>query len=408
MSLLTQFSQNIFSSLFGKKKISSQEGTREIGSVEDTNSDCSIPSFSILNRPNKNEHNYIHSSTLSQRENIFFGKDFESNDTNEIIDYNLKKLRNHHDDVITTCIDASGELINTKSSENENGQTDLKIKTKTNGSPSINVTLTNIKTDDDESDNESNDSDSSLSTDTNSSAEIKFDSDDDADDDSDDDSNNTNVNSTEKSYLYLNNNSHEKLQQQQPQKNKVISKHNSIDDIILEDLDMDKLIYNVPPPFIKISNINPMDTIPLKRFNDSISMPANLTKFSTSALGQSYISRSNILSRSLGTQDSSNAIPGIKTIELKKLDSNSKLSVPLSSSLRRSGIPLSNNFSPKELSAPLSTSLLAIQYEQPSFASLISGENNTHEEVSDTEPSYYPIIEEEGEDEEYDIFSYDL
>ncbi|KAG4098537.1 hypothetical protein H8356DRAFT_1671389 [Neocallimastix lanati (nom. inval.)] len=420
MSVFSQFSHNIFGSFFGKKK---QETTREIGNVEDTNAD-SIPSFSVLNHSNSNSNSteYLEPLAVTKRTNIFSGNDIESNDTNEIIDYNLKKLRNHQEDVITTRIEASNELTETNKS----------TKSEVNSSPLSSTTLDHKKTTTDIHHNldskEDFETDSDLNSDSDSDSESESDSDFDSSTDTDSNSesasasesestsksnpNDTNANNKEKPVIYLSSSPKQQQQQQQQPKDKLKLKHNSIDDMILEDLDLDKLIYNVPPPFIKMSNLNPMDTIPLKRCRDSMSVPANLTKFSTTAMGRSLISRGNILRHSLrGNNDSSKAIPGIRTIELRKPDPN-KLSVSppsIPSTRRHSTLPLSislsNSFSSKERSAPLSTSLLAIQYEQPSFTSLMNEEANAKEDMTDSEPSLYPFEEEE---EEYDIFDYDL
>jgi len=384
MSLLSHIPKNFFSSLFGKKKT---ETSKEVRTTEDTTYE-SIPSFSILNRSDSSDTDYFQSS---KRANIFFGNDIESNDTNEIIDHNLKKLRQPQDDVITTCIDASGELIKCDD-----------CKSKVYSSPSLNATLTNIKANTGITDNIDPIKDSNSSTKTKTNSELISNS----------DSNHIDINSNEKPILSLNTSLPQKQQQQE--RNKLQFIHNSFDDNVLENLDRNKFSYNNPPPFIKINGRNSMDTIPLKRYyRESESVPENFEIYNSSTMGRSFTNRSNILSHSLGvTKGIFNPIPGIRTIELKKLDPN-KLSVtPIPSGVKRSTIPrssLSSSFSPKDLSAPLSTSLLAIQYDHPSFASLISDEANSNNEISDTEPSYYPFNEEEEEEnEEYDIFSYDL
>ncbi|KAG4101718.1 hypothetical protein H8356DRAFT_985244 [Neocallimastix lanati (nom. inval.)] len=357
MSLLSHISKNFFSSLFGKKKT---ETSREIRTTEDSISE-SIPSFSILNRSDTSNTDYLQPS---KRANIFFGNDIESNDTNEIIDYNLKKLRQPQDDVITTCIDASGELIKCD---------DCKIKVYS--SPSLNATLTNIKTNTGITDNKDSIKDSNSSTKTKTNSELESNS----------DSNYIDNNSNEKPILCISSSLSHKQQQE---RNKSQFMYNSLDDHILENLDRNKISYNNPPPFLKINGRNSMDTIPLKRFRESESVPENFTIYNSSTMGHSFTNRNNILSHSLGaTKGTFNPIPGIKTIELKKIDPN-KLSVnPIPSVVKRSTIPLnslSSSFSPKDLSAPLSTSLLAIQYDHPSLASLISDDANSNNEISDT------------------------
>jgi len=406
MSLLSHLSQNLFSGLFGKKK----ENKREVQVQDETSN--SIPSFSILNHSlSKNSDNdYLRpESAIPKRENIFFGKDIESNDTNEIIDYNLRKLRKNSE-VITTHIGTSTEsgklkpnntIVNTLDTEKKN-DTNLTLNKDTNEKQKVEENSPENKSDI-ESDNKSeSESDTENENDSDLSSNSDTDSDSDAVDTDED-----------KSTICSNQNqSGTPLQKKETKKSKH-SRHSSIDDIILEDFDMDKLIYNVPPPFIKVNNPNPLDSIPVIKFNDSISVPASLTmsKYRNTNLSNSYSSR-NILSSSVSSNgDRSLTIPGIRTIELKRPKSNNdpkRTSQAFSFGKRRlSGVPIATSFSPKELSAPLSTSLLALQNEQPSFASLISEETPSNDPSNDADSSFYVIDEEDSEDD-YDIFNYSM
>jgi len=414
MSLLLTLSQNLFSSLFSKKKVE-ETTSREISSVDDTIFTNSIPSFSILNQSrNPKYDNYNQPSNLTKRENIFFGKDIDSNDTNEIIDYNLKKLRRNHD-VIASQIKTSSEPLKEKNNDIKTKVTINKLtlnefNNNSNTSNAINSSRddkkikekkekVNDRDDDDDDDTETKD-ESESEIESGSESETEKDNDNDDDDDSD----------SERSTIFVHQNPSKTSLQQQNKKN--ISKHSSIDDIILEDLNMDNLIYNVPPPMIKISTMdsksmslmNTLDTIPLKRCKDTMSVPPSMTKFRQQ--GKTYNANRNILSRSIGTSGNSSNIPGIRTIELRRPNPDENHQ-PQSYSFERkilSTIPVPSRYTSKELTSPLSSSLLALQNEQPSLASLISDESHSNETANNTDSSYYVY----DDDDDDDIFNYSM
>jgi len=420
MSLFSTLSQNLFSTLFSRKKI------EEISSVDDTISTNSIPSFSILNQSRDFKcDDYNQPSTVTKRENIFFGKDIDSNDTNEIIDYNLKKLRRNHD-VIASQIKTSSEPLEEKSNDikakvtinkltlnefNNNHDTDTNNGIDNNrGNKKINDKEEKVNDSDDDSDDVDNDdgteTENEFESDIESGSESETEKDVDDDDDNDDSSD------SERSTIFVHQNpSKASLQQQQNKKN--LSKHSSIDDIILEDLNMDKLIYNVPPPMIKISTMdsksmsmmNTLDIIPMKRCKDTMSVPPSMTKFRQQ--GKTYNANRNILSRSLGSPGSTSNIPGIRTIELRKPNPNDNHQPQAHSFGRKilSTIPVPSRYTSKELVSPLSSSLLALQNEQPSLASLISDESHSNETINNTDSSYYVYDDDDDDD---DIFNYSM
>ncbi|ORX87204.1 hypothetical protein BCR32DRAFT_324561 [Anaeromyces robustus] len=434
MSLLSHFSQSLFSSLFNKKKETNNKDntTREID-TSSTNSLSSIPSFSILNHSltNNINNNYNlndYNSTIVTRENIFFGKDIDTNDTHEIINYNLKKLRNgqklgsmdekekkNEEDIIIHPIEelSSEPIIESNIIERE--LINKSIHTKN---------VNEIENDNDnnndneslmESDNDDNDkTETEIETEIEDENENENTSDEDDDEDETENESNTSIDSDTNKNQDQNQNQNQNKNQQE--KSKIKSKHNSIDSltdsIIAEDLDLDKLIYNVPPSFTRINNSNIKEGFPMLRFTDSMSVPASMTKFRQTPMGRSYATR-NILSLSRSYNSSPKnttttttpntnttttnppylTIPGIKTIELPKSSLKSNHHLRKRSTLALS-LSLSNSFS-----APLSTSLLAIQ--QPSMINDDNDDDDIQNITNDSEDSYDPFDDEE---EEYDIF----
>jgi len=396
MSLLSQLSQNLFSNLFGRKKVND----RNVKIQDDTNSlvsnSNSIPSFSVLNRSlsRSSDNDYLPpESTIVKRENIFFGKDIESNDTNEIINYNLQKLRKNSDVITTKIVTSTNSPKTNILDTNKNNISSLNSEKKTDTNLKLDNDVNEKKCLNNLEDKEESDSDTDSDTDSDSNSDAETENDKNSNLSSSLDSNSTKSTSTV----------HESVISKKENKR---SKHSSLDDIILEDLDMDKLIYNVPPPMIKVKNVNPMDSIPIIKYNDSISVPASLTmaKYRDATLNNHSYSSRNILSSSM-SYNGNQILPGIRTIELKKPNLNvrpnlnTRLTPPTYNYGKRK---LSVPHTPKELAAPLSTSLLALQNEQPSFASLITDDTPSND-LSNESDSFY-VYEEDDSDDDYDIF----